>query len=62
MGATSYARLTHRDARGVMTYSGTYRCSGCSLTFSNLAEWRKSATEPDVRGFGTDRYQSNPAE
>jgi PAS domain-containing protein len=35
-----------------MTYSGTYRCSGCSLTFSNLAEWRKSATEPDVRGFG----------
>ena len=40
-GATSYGRLTHRDADGAMTYSGTFRCSGCRLTFNSLAEWRK---------------------
>lgn len=39
-GATSYGRLTHRDSRGVMSYSGLYRCSGCAMTFSSLREWR----------------------
>ena len=41
-GATSYGRLTHRDARGVMAYSGIYRCSGCPMTFDSLAEWRRA--------------------
>ena len=42
-GATSYARLTHRAADGAMVYSGQYRCSGCSLIFTDLAEWRAPA-------------------
>ena len=42
-GVTSYARLTHRAADGAMVYSGQYRCSGCSLTFTDLADWRAPA-------------------
>jgi DNA-directed RNA polymerase subunit RPC12/RpoP len=60
-GATSYGRLTHRDANGAMTYSGTYRCSGCPLTFSNLAEWRQSASQPTERSFGNGRAVDSSA-
>ncbi len=41
-GAASYRRLTHRGPDGVMTYSGLYRCSGCSVTFADPAAWRES--------------------
>lgn len=40
-GATSYRKLTHRGSDGVMRYSGIYRCSGCSFTFSEPADWRE---------------------
>jgi DNA-directed RNA polymerase subunit RPC12/RpoP len=60
-GATSYGRLTHRDARGVMTYSGVYRCSGCPLTFRTLAEWRLGADQANVRGFGSEQMDESRA-
>ena len=41
-GAASYARLVQRRPDGVMAYADRYRCSGCSLTFSDPAEWRRS--------------------
>lgn len=41
-GAASYRRLTHRGPDGAMTYSGLYRCSGCSVTFADPAAWRES--------------------
>ena len=43
-GATSYRRMTHRSPDGAMTYAGLYRCSGCSVLFSDPAEWRHSAS------------------
>ena len=50
-GATSYARLTHRAADGAMVYSGQYRCSGCSLIFSDLADSRApAAADPNPSG------------
>jgi hypothetical protein len=39
-GAASYRRLTHRGDDGVMHYSDRFKCSGCRLVFSDLAEWR----------------------
>jgi DNA-directed RNA polymerase subunit RPC12/RpoP len=39
-GAPSYRKLTHRGLDGTMEYSGLYRCSGCSVTFSDPAAWR----------------------
>jgi len=41
-GATSYRRLTHRGPDGAMQYSGAYRCSGCSMTFTDTSEWREA--------------------
>ena len=40
-GAVSYQKLTHRGPDGVMRYSGVYRCSGCSITFSDPSAWRE---------------------
>ena len=40
-GAASYRRLTHRGPDGAMEYSGLYRCSGCSVTFSDPLAWRE---------------------
>ena len=40
--AANYARLVERRPDGVMAYADRYRCSGCSLTFSDSAEWRRS--------------------
>lgn len=39
-GAASYARVVHRGPDGAMGYADRYRCSGCSLTFTDPAEWR----------------------
>ena len=39
--AVSYRRLTHRGLDGAMQYSGLYRCSGCSVTFSDPVAWRE---------------------
>lgn len=62
-GATSYRKLTHRGADGVMHYSGLYRCSGCELTFAEPSVWRDrrrrpraneaDAIEPRAQGPGT---------
>lgn len=38
-GAVTYARLVHRGPDGAMGYADRYRCSGCSLTFSDPTEW-----------------------
>jgi hypothetical protein len=54
-GATSYRRLTHRDLNGAMTYSGTYRCSGCSLTFTDPATWRGGPPVSDAGRLGRGR-------
>jgi hypothetical protein len=40
-GAPSYARLVQRGPDGAMGYADRYRCSGCPLTFSDPAEWRR---------------------
>ena len=42
--ATSYRRLVHRGPDGAMEYSGLYRCSGCSVTFSDPVAWRDAAS------------------
>ena len=42
-GAASYRRLVHRGPDGAMVYSGLYRCSGCSVTFSDPMAWRDAA-------------------
>jgi hypothetical protein len=39
-GAASYRKLTHRAPDGTMSYSGLYRCSGCSVTFADPTAWR----------------------
>jgi len=41
-GAASYARLVQRRPDGVMAYADRYRCSGCSMTFGDPSEWRRS--------------------
>ena len=46
--STSYARLTQRGPDGVMRYSGQYRCSGCSFTFSDPSMWRERRMRPRV--------------
>ena len=45
-GAPSYGPVIARDAAGAMTSTGQYRCTGCSMRFQDLAEWR-SAPVPD---------------
>ena len=45
-GAASYQKLTHRGPDGVMQYSGLYRCSGCSFTFSDPTTWRERRLRP----------------
>jgi hypothetical protein len=44
--ASSYRRLVHRGPDGVMHYSGVYRCSGCSLEFTQVASWRERRMRP----------------
>lgn len=38
-GATSYRRLVERGANGQLGYSNRYRCSGCTLSFTDPAQW-----------------------
>lgn len=45
-GASSYQRLVRRDPDGVMRYSGVYKCSGCSLEFTQLGSWRERRMHP----------------
>ena len=58
-GAASYARLVHRGPDGAMGYADCYRCSGCSLTFSDPVEWRRqdglhaSSTQPPMNRDAT---------
>ena len=58
-GASSYARLVQRRPDGVMAYADRYRCSGCSLTFSDPAEWRRS--DASISGGHTQRDTAGPS-
>ena len=52
-GTASYRKLTHRGPDGAMQYSGLFRCSGCSGTFSDPVAWREgepAATVPIAAG------------
>ena len=49
-GAASDRRLIHRGADGAMQYSGLYRCSGCSVTFTDPAAWRERLQAETERG------------
>jgi hypothetical protein len=60
-GAASYRRLTHRGPEGVMTYSGLYRCSGCSATFADPAAWRQAVAHRGV-GIGSSDHTGPKAE
>ena len=59
-GAASYARLVQRGPDGVMAYADRYRCSGCSLTFSDPAEWRRSENAR-ISGAHTQRDTAGPS-
>ena len=39
--ATSYKRVVQRDAQGQMRESNLYRCSGCSVVFTDPQAWRQ---------------------
>ncbi|MFZ2649477.1 MAG: hypothetical protein WA210_05165, partial [Burkholderiaceae bacterium] len=39
-GATSYRNIFDRNGAGAIRATSMYRCSGCTLTFQNLKEWR----------------------
>jgi len=55
--AATYRRLVHRGPDGAMVYSGLYRCSGCTMTFTDFAEWR----EGSARGEAMGHVQEAPA-
>lgn len=61
--STSYRRLTQRGPDGVMRYSGVYRCSGCSFTFSDPSVWRERRLRPRCRkeGMGSDAVPTREA-
>ncbi|NCN70801.1 MAG: hypothetical protein GW907_06585 [Betaproteobacteria bacterium] len=44
-GATSYKTIIKRDDQGVMSPSGEFKCTGCSLTFKTIDEWRAGTTD-----------------
>jgi hypothetical protein len=44
-GSTAYKRVISRDARGAMSASGVYQCTGCRLLFTQLDDWRVSPVE-----------------
>ena len=46
-GASSYRRLVQRGPDGAMGYGDLYRCSGCSVTFTDPSAWRQGP-EPDI--------------
>ena len=59
-GAATYLRLVQRRPDGVMAYADRYRCSGCSLTFSNPAEWRRSENA-SITAVHTQRDTTGPS-
>ena len=44
--ATSYKRVIQRDAHGQMRDSNLFRCSGCSVVFTDPQAWRQVAQSP----------------
>ena len=59
-GAASYCRLVHRGPEGAMVYSGLYRCSGCSVTFSDPLAWRDAASGESTVQVGLAPVQIAP--
>ena len=57
-GAATYRRLVQRGLSGVMEYANLYRCSGCSVTFSDPSAWREGSTPAAAR---SDTAPSAPA-
>jgi DNA-directed RNA polymerase subunit RPC12/RpoP len=48
-GAATYRRLVQRGPTGAMEYANLYRCSGCSVTFTDPSAWRESSAPAAVR-------------
>ena len=46
--ATSYRRVIQRDAQGQMRESNLFRCSGCSVVFTDPQAWRQVTQSPDA--------------
>lgn len=46
--------MVHRGPDGAMVYSGLYRCSGCSVTFSDPASWREAPVRDAAADSGDD--------
>jgi hypothetical protein len=44
-----------------MAHAGRYRCSGCSLTFSDPAEWRRSENATTKSAEHTQRDATRPS-
>ncbi len=44
-GATSYRPVIARDAVGVMTRTGLYQFSGCSVVFADPKAWREGGND-----------------
>lgn len=55
----SYRRLTHRGLDGTMQYSELYRCSGCSVTFSDPQAWREGPADSPTADAGVDEVQTD---
>lgn len=45
--ATSYKRVIQRDAQGQMRPSDLYRCSGCSVVFTDPQAWRQVQSQQE---------------
>ena len=55
--ATSYRRVIERDGSGALTATSRFRCSGCSITFSEPRVWRDGDGLTEV----TDAASCRPA-
>jgi len=44
--ATRYKRVIERDEQGQMRPSARYRCSRCSVMFTDAKAWRQVQSEP----------------
>jgi hypothetical protein len=44
-GATSYRPVVARDANGAMRPTDLYRCSGCSVVFTDPGAWRNGGQD-----------------
>lgn len=51
-GASSYRKMVHRGPDGAMVYSGLYRCSDCSVTFSDPSSWHEAPVRDATADFG----------